>query len=207
LEAARVRKLSATKKMKARFFSSASSFHDWLKNNNDQVPELWVGFHKKKSGKKSITYPEALDEALCFGWIDGLRKTIDENCYTIRFTPRKAKSNWSVVNTKRATQLSKLGLMQPAGLEAFALRDPKRSGVYSFESAPRELSAFYKTKFRANKKAWEYFQQQPPGYQRLACYWVMSAKREETQMRRLDQLVAASAHGSRLGVITGQAAS
>ena len=193
--------------MKARFFSSASSFHDWLKNNNDQVPELWVGFHKKKSGKKSITYPEALDEALCFGWIDGLRKTIDENCYTIRFTPRKAKSNWSVVNTKRATQLSKLGLMQPAGLEAFALRDPKRSGVYSFESAPRELSAFYKTKFRANKKAWEYFQQQPPGYQRLACYWVMSAKREETQMRRLDQLVAASAHGSRLGVITGQAAS
>ncbi len=192
--------------MKARFFSSASSFHDWLKNNNDQVPELWVGFHKKKSGKKSITYPEALDEALCFGWIDGLRKTIDENCYTIRFTPRKAKSNWSVVNTKRATQLSKLGLMQPAGLEAFALRDPKRSGVYSFESAPRELSAFYKTKFRANKKAWEYFQQQPPGYQRLACYWVTSAKREETRRRRLNQLVSESGEGRRLGVVTGKAA-
>jgi uncharacterized protein YdeI (YjbR/CyaY-like superfamily) len=191
--------------MKARFFSSASSFHNWLKKNHDQVAELWVGFHKKKSGKKSITYPEALDEALCFGWIDGLRKTIDENSYSIRFTPRKAKSTWSVVNTRRATQLSKLGLMQPAGLEAFALRDPKRSGIYSFETAPRELSALYKTRFRANKKAWECFQQQPPGYQRVACYWVMSAKREETQMRRLAQLVAASAQGSRLGVVTGQA--
>jgi uncharacterized protein YdeI (YjbR/CyaY-like superfamily) len=191
--------------MKARFFSSASSFHNWLKKNHNQVAELWVGFHKKKSGKKSITYPEALDEALCFGWIDGLRKTIDENSYTIRFTPRKAKSIWSVVNTGRATQLSKLGLMQPAGLKAFALRDPKRSGIYSFETAPRELNALYKERFRTNKKAWEYFQQQPPGYQRVACYWVMSAKREETQMHRLDQLVAASAQGSRLGVVTGQA--
>jgi uncharacterized protein YdeI (YjbR/CyaY-like superfamily) len=191
--------------MKARFFSSASSFHNWLKKNHDQVAELWVGFHKKTSGKKSITYPEALDEALCFGWIDGLRKTIDESSYTIRFTPRKAKSTWSVVNTKRATQLSKLGLMQPAGLEAFALRDPKRSGIYSFETAPRELSALYKTRFRANKKAWEYFQQQPPGYQRVACYWVMSAKREETQMRRLDQLVSESGNGRRLGVVTAKA--
>ena len=192
--------------MKVRFFNSASSFHDWLEKNHAHTSELWVGFHKKKSGKKGITYPEAVDESLCFGWIDGLRKTIDENSYTIRFTPRKAKSIWSLVNTKRAKQLSKLGLMQPAGLDAFALRDPKRSGIYSFETAQRELSKPYKTRFRANKSAWEYFQQQPPGYKRLACYWVMSAKKEETRLRRLNQLIGDSGQSRRLGIATGKAA-
>jgi uncharacterized protein YdeI (YjbR/CyaY-like superfamily) len=194
------------KTIKARFFSSAATLHDWLEKNHAHKAELWVGFYKKKSGKKGITYPEAVDEALCFGWIDGLKKSIDENSYTLRFTPRKAKSIWSVINTKRAKQLSRLGLMQPAGRAAFALRDPKRSGVYSFETAPREFIPLYKTMFRANKTAWEYFQHQPPGYQRLARYWVMSAKKEETRLRRLNQLINDSAESRRLGVITGQAA-
>jgi len=191
--------------MTVRYFSSASSFHQWLEKNHDQVSELWVGFHKKHSGKKSITYPEALDEALCFGWIDGLRKTIDEDSYTIRFTPRKPKSNWSVVNTRRVNQLIELGRMKRSGLEAFDLRDSQRSGVYSFESTPRKLAAPYEKRFRAKKKAWEYFLQQPPGYRKTATFWVMSAKKEETRLRRLDRLIVDSEKGTRLAVVSGRA--
>jgi uncharacterized protein YdeI (YjbR/CyaY-like superfamily) len=166
---------------------------------------LWVGFHKKKSGKKSITYAEALDEALCFGWIDGVRKSVDESSYTIRFTPRKQRSIWSRVNTVRAEELSKLGRMKPSGVEAFALRDPQRSGIYSFETTARKLAAAYETKFLAKKEAWEYFQSQPPGYRKLATFWVMSAKREETRLHRLEQLICDSAEAKRLGIIARSA--
>ena len=166
---------------------------------------MWVGFHKKKSGKKSITYAGALDEALCFGWIDGVRKTVDESGYTIRFTPRKPKSNWSRVNTERAEELSKLGRMKPSGLEAFALRDPQRSGIYSFETTARNLLAAYETKFRTKKRAWEYFQRQPPGYRKLATFWVMIAKKEETRLRRLEQLISDSKEARRLGIVSGRA--
>jgi uncharacterized protein YdeI (YjbR/CyaY-like superfamily) len=189
--------------MKVAFFTTRSRFHRWLERNHDKSTELWVGFHKKHSGKQSITYNEALDEALCFGWIDGLRKSVNDISYTIRFTPRKAKSIWSRVNTKRAEELKELGCMKLPGLKAFAARDERRSGIYSFESAPRKLAAAYEKRFKANKKAWTFFQGQPPGYRRTASFWVMSAKQEETRLRRLARLVGDSAKGLRLAVITG----
>ncbi len=194
-----------TETARIKFFSSQSLFRQWLAKNHARSTELWVGFHKKKSGKKSISYAEALDEALCFGWIDGVRKSIDEASYTIRFTPRKAKSVWSRVNTLRAEELSKLGRMKPSGHEAFALRDPQRSGIYSFETPALKLAEIYETKFRLKKRAWEFFQNQPPGYRKLATFWVMSAKRDETRLRRLKQLISESADARRLGIIAGKA--
>ena len=188
--------------MRPTFFTSDSKFRQWLEKNHDNSTELLVGFHKKASGKKSITYPEALDEVLAFGWIDGVRKSVDESSYTIRFTPRKPKSIWSLVNKKRVEELTKLGRMKPAGLKAFALRDPKRTGIYAFETAARRLATGYEKQFRANKQAWEFFLKQPPGYRRTAIFWVMSAKREETRLRRLAQLISDSDKATRLGVIS-----
>jgi uncharacterized protein YdeI (YjbR/CyaY-like superfamily) len=186
-----------------KFFSNPSEFHQWLDRHHDKESELWVGFYKKESGRPSITYPEALDEALCYGWIDGVRKSVDEVSYKIRFTPRKAKSTWSLVNTKRVAELKRLGRMKTSGLKAFETRDPKRSGIYSFENAARRLDAVYEKKFQANKRAWAFFQAQPPGYQRTAIWWVMSAKKEETRWRRLASLIRDSQKGVRLGLITG----
>src|SRR5215211_8749523 len=138
--------------MQPKFFTSAKQFRHWLERNHDSANELLVGFHKKSSGKKSITYAEALDEALCFGWIDGVRRNLNETSYTIRFTPRKAKSIWSLVNVRHVERLKKEGRMQPAGLEAYARLDPKRTGIYAFENAPRDLSPAYEKIFRENKK-------------------------------------------------------
>ncbi len=188
--------------MKPRFFKTADAFRKWLEKNHDKETELSIGFHKKNSGKPSITYPEALDEALCFGWIDGVRRNVNETSYSIRFTPRKTKSIWSVVNMRRATELENLGLMRPPGLRAFQARDPKRSGIYSFENAARELDPEFEKRFRANKKAWDFFQAQPPYITKVCKFWVMSAKKEETRLRRLDQLIASSAKGQRRGVMT-----
>jgi uncharacterized protein YdeI (YjbR/CyaY-like superfamily) len=190
--------------MKPKFFTSPDQFHQWLEKNQNSATELLVGFHKKTSGKKSITYPEALDEALCFGWIDGVRKSLDNASYTIRFTPRKSKSIWSLVNVRHVERLKQEGRMKPSGLEAFALRDPKRTGIYSFENRPRELSAAYKRKFRQNKKAWEFFEAQPPFFRKIAAFYVMSAKREETRVRRLEHLIESSEKGIRLGVIVAK---
>jgi uncharacterized protein YdeI (YjbR/CyaY-like superfamily) len=188
-----------------KFFSNPSKFHQWLDKHHDRESELWVGFYKKQSGKPSITYPEALDEVLCYGWIDGIRKSIDEVSYTIRFTPRKAKSTWSLVNIKRVAELKRLGRMRAPGLKAFETRDPKRSGIYSFENAPRNLDAAHEKKFQSNKRAWAFFQAQPPGYQRTAIWYVMSAKKEETRWRRLATLISESEKGVRLGLVTGKA--
>ena len=190
--------------MKVTYLTSPSQFRRWLDRYHDKESELWVGFHKKHSGKPSITYNEALDEALCFGWIDGVRKSVNETSYTIRFTPRKAKSIWSLVNIGHVERLKKLGRMKPSGQKAFAARDEKRSGVYSFENAPRKLDAAYEKKFKANKKAWAFFQSQPPGYQRIASFWIMSAKQEETRLRRLDRLISDSEKGLRVGLITSK---
>jgi uncharacterized protein YdeI (YjbR/CyaY-like superfamily) len=189
--------------MKPRFFKSAGAFREWLEKNHDKETELSVGFHKKNSSKPSITYKEALDEALCFGWIDGVRRSVDDTSYSIRFTPRKTKSIWSMVNTKRAKELERLGLMKPPGLRAFQARDPKRSGIYSFENAPRDFDAQLEKRFRVNKKAWDFFESQPPYFRRMCKYWVMSAKKEETRLRRLNQLIVVSEKGQRLGLITG----
>jgi len=188
--------------VKPTFFATPDDFRRWLERNHDKASELLVGFYKKDSGRPSITWPESVDQALCFGWIDGVRKRIDDVSYTIRFTPRKRGSNWSAVNIRRVEELTKLELMQPAGLRAFELRTPEKSGIYAYENAPRELSAADAKKFRANKKAWAYFNAQAPSYRRVAIYWIMSAKREETRARRLALLIDDSANGRRLAAYT-----
>lgn len=184
------------------FFSSFYDFRAWLEAHHSKAPELWVGYYKKASGAPSITYPESVDQALCFGWIDGVRKSVDANRYAIRFTPRRPKSVWSTINTQRLQELIKLGVITPAGLKAFQARNPKRSALYSREAAsPRKLDDAYEKKLKANKKAWDFWQRQPPGYQRMASGWVMSAKREETRLRRLGVLIADSEKEKRLDVL------
>jgi uncharacterized protein YdeI (YjbR/CyaY-like superfamily) len=186
-----------------RFFSAASAWRKWLEKNHATADELWVGFHKKASGKPSITWPESVDEALCFGWIDGVRKSIDADRYKIRFTPRRPGSTWSLVNTKRVEELSALGRMQSAGLVAFEARLEKRSGVYAYEQRKTAtLDPGQARQFRANKPAWDFFQSQPPSYRQTATWWVISAKREETRERRLATLIEDSAAGRRIGPLT-----
>src|SRR5204863_894384 len=153
---------STSSTMKARFFTSPAQFRQWLEQNHDTASELLVGFHKKASGKKSITYAEALDEGLCFGWIDGVRRNLNETSYTIRFTPRKPKSIWSLVNVRHVERLKKEGRMHPAGLEAYARRDPKRTGIYAFENEPRGFSPAYEKTFRENQQAWKSFENEAP---------------------------------------------
>ena len=186
--------------MKPNFFSTPAEFREWLEQNHDKASESWLGFHKKSSGKKSITYAEALDEALCFGWIDGVRKKLNETSFVQRFTPRKPRSIWSNVNVEHVERLKKEGRMHTSGLEAYARRDPKRTGIYSFENRPRQLSPAYEKRFRQNKSAWKFFEEQPPYYKRLLIFRIMSAKKEETQVRRLEQLIESSAKGERIGL-------
>ncbi len=181
--------------MEIKFFKTPGAWHDWLKRNHDKTQELWVGFYKKDSGKPSITWPESVDEALCFGWIDGIRKSIDEESYKIRFTPRKSVSTWSNVNMKRVEELIKVGRMQPAGLAAYNKRHQKRSGIYAFEQSEAKLSAIQEKQFKAIKRAWIFFKAQAPWYQRTAIWWVVSAKREETKVKRLGILIQNSAEG------------
>ena len=189
---------TSTYTMKPKFFSTPAEFREWLEQNHDSASELLIGFHKKASGKKSITYAEALDEALCFGWIDGVRKKLNETSYVQRFTPRKARSIWSNINVRHVERLKKEGRMHASGLEAYARRDPKRTGIYSFENRPHQLSPAFEKKFRENKKAWEFFDAQPPYYKKLMIFRIMEAKKEETQIRRLEQLIGSSAKGERL---------
>lgn len=184
------------------FFESPRLFRRWLEENHDRATELLVGFYKKDSGKASITWPESVDQALCFGWIDGVRRRIDEISYSIRFTPRKRSSNWSAINIRRVPELTKLGLMHRSGLDAFQHRREDKSRIYAYENAPRTLDSNDEKKFRANKKAWDYFSNRAPSYRRVVTYWVMSAKREETRSRRLATLIDDSAHGRRVGVYT-----
>ncbi len=184
--------------MKPIFFESPDAFRECLENNHEKAAELLIGFYKKASGKPSMTWPESVDQALCFGWIDGLRKRIDDIRYSIRFTPRKPGSIWSAVNIRRATELAKLGLMTPAGLRAFEKRTEDQSRIYSYENAPRTFPPAFEKKFRAVKKAWQYFNGQPPSYRRVAIHWILSAKREETRERRLSILIDDSAKGRRL---------
>ena len=185
--------------MQPKYFKLASDFRHWLESNHTRVSELWVGFFKKDSGQGGLTYAEGVDEALCFGWIDGLKKRVDALSYTHRFTPRKPKSNWSQINLQHVKRLTKAGRMTPAGLKAFAARTPERSGVYSFENAPRQLTPMDEAQFKADKVAWEFFQQQPPGYQRMFIWWIVSAKKPETRARRLAHLIAESRRRRWLG--------
>ena len=182
-----------------RFFAAPADFREWLDANHGEASELIVGFYKKKTGRPSITWPESVDEALCYGWIDGVRRSLGDESYTIRFTPRKASSIWSNVNIAKAKALLKAGRMMPAGLAAWKRRDPAKSGIYSFER--QEAATFdpeSERRFKRNPSAWKYFQAQPPGYRRLATHYVVSAKRPDTRDRRLELLIQCSAHGERL---------
>jgi len=181
-----------------RFFATPREFRRWLKVYHKGTRALWVGFYKKGSGRPSITWPEAVDEALCVGWIDGLRKTIDAESYRIRFTPRKSRSTWSAVNIGRVAELTKQERMSPAGLKAFALRQEAKSGIYAYENRKSvALSEAAETRFRANSRAWNFFQSQPASYRQVRIWWVVSAKKEETRKQRLEKLIAQSEAGKR----------
>jgi uncharacterized protein YdeI (YjbR/CyaY-like superfamily) len=187
---------------KPTFFATPAAWREWLRKHHATEKELLVGFHKVGSGKPSITWKESVDEALCFGWIDGVRKRIDDESYTIRFTPRKTRSIWSQINIRRAHELIELGLMAEAGRAAFEARDEARTKRYSFENAPQDLPPQFEQRFRAKKKAWKYFEAQPPGYRRVATWYVVSAKKEETRERRLAALIDCSERGERLPTIS-----
>jgi uncharacterized protein YdeI (YjbR/CyaY-like superfamily) len=189
--------------MRPTFFATPGDFRRWLRAHHDTADELLVGFYKKGSGRPSITWPESVDEALCFGWIDGIRRTLDAESYTIRFTPRRKGSIWSDVNTRRARALVEEGRMQPAGLRAFEARDHARSGLYSFEQRRTvKLGSAAEALFKANAKAWAFFTAQPPGYRRVATWFVISAKRDDTRARRLEVLIRESGAGRRIGMDT-----
>jgi uncharacterized protein YdeI (YjbR/CyaY-like superfamily) len=181
-----------------RFFRTPAAFKAWLDANNDRTSELLVGFYRKGSGRASITWPDSVDEALCYGWIDGVRRSIDEHSYSIRFTPRKPKSIWSNVNIAKVEALIRDGRMMPAGLAAYALRDQARSGIYVFEKEAAVFDAESERAFRKSRSGWEFFQAQPAGYRRLATHYVVSAKRPETRARRLAALLMHSARGERI---------
>lgn len=188
--------------MKPAFFEDSAALRAWLDANHDTADSLWVGLHKKASGLPSIDWPELVDELLCYGWIDGLRKSIDSESYKIRITPRRPRSNWSDVNIRRIGELIELGVVQSAGLAAFRRWEEsaagRAAGSGGEEASPQVLSAEFERRFRANPEGWEFFEEQPPGYRRTATEWVMSAKREDTRLRRLETLIADSAAGLRI---------
>jgi uncharacterized protein YdeI (YjbR/CyaY-like superfamily) len=189
--------------MKPTFFATPAKFQEWLNSNHQTATELWVGFHKKGSGRASITWPESVDEALCVGWIDGLRKSIDAESYMIRFTPRKARSTWSSVNIARVDDLKRQGRMRSAGLKAFEQRSGAKSGIYSYEQPL--VSALCKAaelQFRAHPNGWAFFQSRPPSYRKTAIWWVVSAKKEETRQKRLATLISDSEAGRTLRQLT-----
>lgn len=180
------------------FFSNQLKFREWLKKNHAKKTELLVGFYKVTSGKESITWPQSVDEALCYGWIDGIRKSIDEERYTIRFTPRRPGSNWSAVNIKKMEELKKKGLMQAPGIEAFKHRKEDKSAIYTYEKEPVLLDKAFEKKFKANKAAWNYFQSKAPSYRKTAIGWVMQAKQEITRIKRLESLIRDSEAGKKI---------
>lgn len=180
------------------YFATPAELRKWFAQHHTKAQELWVGFHKKGSGVASISWPESVDEALCVGWIDGVRKRVDDTRYVIRFTPRKPTSIWSVVNVNRVAVLAAEARMLPAGHAAFASRTHAKTGVYSFEQETAVLSAADVRYFKRNRAAWKFFEAQPPGYRRQMIWRVTSAKREETRAKRLQMLIDASAAGRRL---------
>lgn len=184
--------------MRPHYFRTAAAFRRWLEKNHATATELLVGFYKKDSGKGGLTYPEAVDELLCFGWIDGVKRRVDEESYTHRVTPRRAGSTWSNLNVGHVARLTAAGRMQPAGLAAFNARREQKTGIYSFEKRPQKFPAAGERIFRANREAWTHWQTQPPGYRRLCIHWVTSARQELTRDRRLARLIALTAQGRRL---------
>ena len=188
---------------KPRFFATPALFRAWLLEHHRSTHELIVGFYKKSTGKPSLTWPESVDEALCVGWIDGIRRSLGPEAYSVRFTPRKPTSIWSRINVDNVERLKKAGRMQPAGLRAYAARTAERTGVYSFERAQEaRLTDDEERSLRANRKAAAFLDAQPPWYRRTSFHWIASAKRDETRARRLAQLIKDSAAGRRIGLAT-----
>jgi uncharacterized protein YdeI (YjbR/CyaY-like superfamily) len=182
--------------MKPIFFAKPSDFRKWLEKNHKKERELLVGFHKVASGKPSMTWSQSVDEALCFGWIDGVRKSIDKDRYQIRFTQRKPTSTWSAINIKKVEALVQQGLMQPAGLESFKKLNKSKSKIYTYENDEAKLSPHLLKRFKANKIAWRYFQSLAPSYRKSSSNWVMQAKQEVTRLKRFNQLIADSEAGT-----------
>jgi len=184
--------------MEATFFAAPKNLRKWLEKNHEKETELWVGLYKKGSGKPSVTWPEVVDQCLCFGWIDGIRQSIDEESYRNRITPRKAKSNWSAININRIEELIGQGLVKQAGLDAYAKREEARSRIYSFEQGELQLDKSQLARFKKNKKAWKNFEAMPAHYKKTALWWVISAKQEATRERRLETLIKDSENGERI---------
>lgn len=184
--------------MEPLFFAVPNDLRKWFRQHHKEADELWVGYYRKDSGKPSVSWPESVDEALCVGWIDGIRKSVDHESYKIRFTPRRRGSIWSAVNIKRVEALTSEDRMKPEGLKAFQARRENKSGIYSYEQRPTELEEPYQSILRTNKSAWEFFAAQPPSYRKMITWWIVSAKQEETRQKRLKKLIAASAVGKRL---------
>lgn len=180
------------------FFATQDDFRKWLEEHHDKATELVVGFYKVGTGKPSMTWSQSVDQAICFGWIDGIRKSIDHESYLIRFTPRNPKSIWSAVNIKKVEELTRQGLMTPTGLAAFNKRDEKKSAIYSYERDNYALSEAFEALFKANARAWEYFQSMPASYRRPSILWVMSAKQETTRVKRLNELIRDSEAGRKI---------
>ena len=188
--------------MSPTFVPTPADFRRWLQAHHATETELLVGFYKTGSGQPSITWPESVDQALCFGWIDGLRKRVDDERYTIRFTPRKPTSTWSAVNIKRVEELTQLGLMTPAGLKVFEARQANKSGIYSYEQRTTELPPEYDKVLKANRAAWTFFQAQSASYRKAAMWWIVSAKQATTRLKRLEQLIDLSAHEQQIPQFT-----
>ncbi|KQR93504.1 bacteriocin-protection protein [Chryseobacterium sp. Leaf180] len=180
------------------FFKISLDFRKWLEENHLKEKELLVGFYKVGTRKQSISWSESVDQALCFGWIDGVRKSIDDESYSIRFTPRKPGSIWSIVNIRKMEGLQKAGLMKKEGLEAFKLRKESKSGIYSHENETKVLEKSFEEKFKASKKAWEFFEKQAPSYKKVIIHWIMSAKQEKTKLSRLEKTITASENEKRM---------
>jgi uncharacterized protein YdeI (YjbR/CyaY-like superfamily) len=184
------------------YFKTSSDFRKWLLKNHKDKSELLVGFYKVSSNRPSMTWSESVDQAICFGWIDGVRKSIDHESYCIRFTPRKPTSIWSAINIKKVEELSANGLMHASGIEIFEKRKEEKSRVYSYEKEAVSLQKEFEKKFKANKAAWKYFQQMPKSYTRPAIHWVMTAKREETKLKRLEELINDSSQGRKIKLLS-----
>jgi uncharacterized protein YdeI (YjbR/CyaY-like superfamily) len=180
------------------FFSTQEEFRKWLEKHHTIETALVVGFYKVGSGKPSMTWSESVDQALCFGWIDGVRKAIDKESYCIRFTPRKPNSIWSAVNIKKVEELTKAGLMMPNGQKAFELRTENKSKVYAHETEPIPLAPNYEQQFKTNKSAWDFFNLQTASYKKLVIHWIMTAKQEKTQLSRLEKTITVSEQGQRM---------
>lgn len=177
--------------MKAKFFETQDDFRKWLRENHDKCEELVVGFYKVSVDKPSMTWPESVDQAICFGWIDGIRRKIDDESYSIRFTPRRPDSNWSKVNIEKVAKLKEAGLMRKPGLDAYEKRKESKSEIYGYERKALKLSKEYRERFKSHGKAWEYFRKQTPYTKKTSENWVMSAKMEKTRERRLRKLIEA----------------